>query len=113
MRPLDEMQVVTVGDRQRGSENPAIARIELMMQAMEQGVNNTTKPVLTTAEAAAMISVSTKRFTNILYEEKARLGRFPDFVCDAGGILQRRIIRDELIAWLKQTRRSCKRKGTR
>ena len=59
------------------------------------------KPLLTLQEAAEFLSVSPKRLTNILYEEKARRGKFPEFVCDAGGILQRRFIKDSLIDWAK------------
>ena len=63
------------------------------------------KPILMMAEAAELLGVSLKRLNNILYEEKARLGRLPDFVCDAGGILSRRVIKDELIEWIKRTRK--------
>ena len=62
------------------------------------------KPILTMAEAAEMLGMSRKRFENIIYEERVRLGRMPDFVCDAGGKIQRRIIRDELIEWVKMRR---------
>jgi hypothetical protein len=66
------------------------------------------KPILTHHEAAEFLGVSQKRLNNILYEWKARFGRFPDFVCDAGGILQRRFIRDALIEWVKNAK---KRRG--
>jgi len=79
----------------------AIATRDIMRQLLVF-----TKPVLTMDEGAALLDVSTKRFSNILYEEKARLGHFPDFVCDAGGVITRRVIRDELIEWVKRSRRS-------
>ena len=59
------------------------------------------KPLLTIEDAAAMLSLSPKRFENIICEERARLGRTPDFVVDAGGRIQRRVLRDELVAWAK------------
>ena len=63
------------------------------------------KPVISMSEAADLMGVSTKRLSNILYEEKARLGRLPNFVCDAGGTIQRRIITDELLKWLSRRKR--------
>lgn len=62
---------------------------------------DTFSPILTIREAAGMLGVSTKRLQNIIAEEKGRLGRLPDFVCDAGGKMRRRIVRDQLIEWLK------------
>ena len=59
------------------------------------------KPIWTIEEAAQMLSLSKKRLEDIIYEEKVRLGRLPDFVCDAGGKIQRRIIRDEFLEWVK------------
>lgn len=59
------------------------------------------KPILTIAEAARMLDVSKKRMEDIIFEEKTKLGRLPDFVCNAGGKIQRRIIRDEFLAWVK------------
>jgi len=63
------------------------------------------KPILTIDEAAELIGVTPKRFTNIIYEEKARLGHIPDFVCDAGGVIRQRILRDPLFDWIKRRRR--------
>lgn len=48
-----------------------------------------------------MLGVSQKRLANIIVEEKARLGRPPDFVCDAGGKMRMRILRDELLEWMR------------
>jgi hypothetical protein len=62
------------------------------------------QPILTVVEAARVLGVSRKRLENIIFEEKSRLGRMPDFVCDAGGKIQRRILRDELIEWAKAKR---------
>ncbi len=59
------------------------------------------KPLLTCHEAAAFLSLSEKRFENIICEERARLGRSPDFIVDAGGRIQRRVLRDELLVWAK------------
>jgi hypothetical protein len=58
-------------------------------------------PILTIIEAAEMLGISQKRMQNIIAEEKTRLGRLPEFVCDAGGKMRRRIIKDQLIEWLK------------
>jgi hypothetical protein len=60
------------------------------------------KPILLVSEAAALLGISIKRFKNIIYEEKARLGRLPDFVCDANGVIQQRIITDDFLKWVKQ-----------
>jgi hypothetical protein len=62
------------------------------------------KPVLTIAEAARLIGMSKKRLESIIYEEKTRSGRLPDFVCDAGGKIQRRILADGLMEWVKSRR---------
>ena len=59
------------------------------------------RPVLAVGDAARMLGVSRKRLENLIYEEKARLGRMPDFVCDAGGRMKRRILRDELLEWMR------------
>ena len=59
------------------------------------------KPILTIAEAARLLGVSRKRLANMVAEEKAWLGRLPDFVCDAGGRMARRVLRDELLEWAK------------
>ena len=80
----------------------------LVAQAISKsagGLDLSTKPLLRVSEAASVLGVSTKRLTNILYEEKARLGRFPDFVCDAGGTIQRRIITEELLKWARRSKR--------
>jgi hypothetical protein len=62
------------------------------------------KPILTIDEAATMLGLSRKRLETIIYEEKVRLGRLPDFVCDAGGKIQRRIVTDEFLVWVKSRR---------
>ena len=48
--------------------------------------------------------MSKKRLENLIADEKGRLGRRPDFVCDAGGRMQRRILRDAFIEWIKARR---------
>ena len=63
------------------------------------------KPVMPISEAAELLGLSAKRFTNIVYEEKKRLGRLPDFICDANGTMQRRVIKDELLKWAKKRKR--------
>lgn len=62
------------------------------------------KPILTVDEAAKLLGMSRKRLEDIIYEEKTRLGRLPDFVCDAGGKIQRRILTDGLMEWVKSRR---------
>lgn len=57
--------------------------------------------ILTIAGAAQMLGVSQKRFANMISEEKKRLGRAPDFVCDAAGKMRMRILRDELMEWMR------------
>lgn len=59
------------------------------------------KPLLTLEEAASMLSLSPKRFKNIICEERARLGRSPDFLCDANGRICCRVLRDELLEWAR------------
>ena len=59
------------------------------------------KPILTLGEAAGMLGVGKKRLANVISEEKARLGRPPDFVCDAGGRMGMRVLRDELLEWAR------------
>ena len=59
------------------------------------------KPLLTVEEAASMLSLSPKRFKNIICEERARLGRSPDFLCDANGRICCRVLRDELLEWAR------------
>ena len=59
------------------------------------------KPIMTIAEAARLLGVSRKRLANLIAEQKARLGQLPAFVCDAGGRMARRVLRDELLEWAK------------
>ena len=47
--------------------------------------NCATKPFLTMKEAAYLIDVKEKTLRNIISDEKRRLGRLPDFVCNASG----------------------------
>ena len=63
------------------------------------------KPILTTAEAARLIRVSPKTMTNIISRERVELGRLPDFVCNASGKIGTRIMRDELMKWIKSSKR--------
>jgi len=84
---------------------------------MGRGVNGNgvaaLKPLLTQEEAAKLLGVSLKRFTNILYIEKSKSGSLPDFICDAGGALGRRVITDELLDWVKRTSWRPRRKRSR
>ena len=73
----------------------------LLPEMVAKGHGEPFSPVLTISEAAGMLGISQKRMQNLIAEEKARLGRLPDFVCDGGGRMRRRIIRDQLIEWLK------------
>ena len=63
------------------------------------------KPILTTDEAARLIGVSPKTMTNIISRERVELGRLPDFVCNASGKIGTRIMRDELMKWIKSNKR--------
>ena len=62
------------------------------------------KPILTIDEAARMLGVGKKRLANMISEEKVRLGRLPDYVCDAEGRMRRRILRDGFLEWVKARR---------
>jgi hypothetical protein len=62
------------------------------------------KAIMTISEAARLLGVSKKRMEGIIYQEKGRLGRLPDFVGDAGGKIQRRVLADELMEWVKSRR---------
>lgn len=66
-----------------------------------QSRSQSLEPILTIGGAARMLGMSQKRFANLISEEKGRLGRMPDFVCDAGGRMRKRILRDELLEWAK------------
>ena len=59
------------------------------------------KPILTIDEAAKLLGMSRKRLANLIAAEKGRHGRLPDFMCDAGGRMPRRVLRDELLEWAK------------
>ena len=59
------------------------------------------EPILTIGGAAQMLGISQKRLANIIAEEKLRIGHPPDFVCDAGGKMRMRILRDELLEWMR------------
>jgi hypothetical protein len=63
------------------------------------------KPIMTIDEAARFLGVSQKRLANMISEEKARLGRLPDFVCNAESRMRRRILRDELLDWVRARRK--------
>ena len=62
------------------------------------------KPIMTIEAAARLLGMSKKRLEDIIYEEKARLGHLPDYVCDAGGKIQRRVLAAELMEWVKSRR---------
>jgi hypothetical protein len=63
------------------------------------------EPILTLGAAARALGMSRKRLSNLITDEKARLGKLPDFVCDASGKMRRRIDGDELVAWVRSRRR--------
>ena len=89
-------------------------RAQLMeIKAMLTQIKAASKPILSVAEAADFLSVSPRRFANIIASEKRRLGRVPDFICDAGGVLSMRVLRDPLLDWAKRTRRKSNRSGGR
>ena len=109
--PLIEIHEASQGDSETTNDRlfAAADRTQLMeIKAMVTKLLETSKPILTVKEAAEMLSISPKRLKNIIYQEKTRLGNLPDFVCDASGILGRRILRDPLLDWVKRRRR----KGT-
>lgn len=85
-----------------------VATIRQLLQEGEAG--RFQKPLLTIEDAAAMLSLSPKRFENIICEERAKLGRTPDFIVDADGRIQRRVLRDELLAWARGRRRASGRR---
>lgn len=68
------------------------------------------KPLLTIDDAAAMLSLSPKRLENIICLERKRLGRSPDFLCDGGGRIQRRVLRDELLSWARRRGKNDRRR---
>lgn len=70
------------------------------------------KPLLTLEEAASMLSISPKRLNNIIGEERTRLGRSPDFLCDANGRIRCRVLRDELLEWAKGRNRKTGKLGS-
>lgn len=78
----------------------------LVRSQIDQQRERYAKPLLLMSEAAEILGVSTKRFMNIIQAEKTRLGRLPDFVCDAGGIIQRRIVKDRLLKWAERCKKS-------
>ena len=86
----------------------------LEIKAMVAQLLAAAKPILTPDEAAALLSVSPKRFANIIYEERKRLGgKLPDFVCDADGVLSRRILRDPLMEWVRRPGRGRRSRARR
>jgi hypothetical protein len=80
-----------------------LAELRLLRDRISEGVAFQ-KPILTLDEASRMLGVSRKRMENIIHEENARLGRMPDFVCDARGTIRRHVLRDEFIEWAKARR---------
>ncbi len=103
----DVPQGDAITDANRGDMFGPSDRVQLIeMKAMLTQIQATSKPILSIEEAAELIAVSPKRMNNIIYQEKKRLGgRLPDFVCDAGGVLSKRIIRDQLIGWVQNRKR--------
>jgi hypothetical protein len=68
------------------------------------------KPLLTLEEAAKTLGISLKRWNNIICDERKRLGRSPDFLCDAGGVIGRRVIRDKLLTWASRRGKNDRRR---
>lgn len=87
----------------------AVCSIDRMLQQDDSG--RFQKPLLTLDEAASMLSLSPKRFKNIICEERVRLGRSPDFLCDANGRICCRVLRDELLDWVKGRNRKSVKTG--
>jgi len=86
----------------------AVIKITRLLSEVDLG--RFQKPLLTIEEAAAMLSMSKKRFENIICQERARLGRSPDFIVDAGGRMSRRVLRDELIVWARRRGKNDRRR---
>lgn len=106
------------GEADSGGGEPRPAdfdRAQIMeIKAMVAQLLAASKPILTPDEAAELLSVSPKRFSNIIYEERKRLdGKLPDFVCDADGVLSRRILRDPLMEWVRRPGRRGRRSRAR
>ena len=57
-----------------------------------------------------MLSISTKRLENIICEMRKQFGKSPSFIVDAGGRIQRKVLREELINWVKQRGKGDRRK---
>jgi hypothetical protein len=86
----------------------AVVKITRLLSEVDLG--RFQKPLLTIEEASSLLSLSRKRFENIICQERARLGRSPDFIVDAGGRMSRRVLRDELIAWARRRGKNDRRR---
>ena len=93
-------------------ENVFVGRdIRAQIDNLEQQLQAAThlhKPILTTCEAAELLAISEKRFRNIISEEKKRLNKNPDFVCNASGRISMRINTSKLLEWVNSEQ---KRRG--
>ena len=86
------------------------AVVKITQLLTEADLGRYQKPLLTIEEAASLLSVSRKRLENIICQERAQLGRSPDFIVDAGGRISRRVLKDELIAWAKRRGKNDRRR---
>ena len=89
-------------DQEEGRRWAFLQGAVISITRMLQDADRFQKPLMTMDEAAALLSISQKRFWNIVYLERARLGRFPDWIVDGGGTIQRRVVRDGLLSWAKR-----------
>ncbi len=103
VRPAPCQEDGTGGDT-TNSEQETLDRILGFIEKMNI-MKEINKPILSVKEAAVLLSVSPKRMSNIISQERQRLGRMPDFVCDAGGVLSNRILRDQLLDWARNRAR--------
>lgn len=99
---LSSTPVATVGAESYADRFVALENAITSITTLLRESDRFQKPLLTMDEAAALLTVSVKRLTNIMYQERARLGRFPDWIVDGGGTIQRRVVRDGLLSWAKR-----------
>jgi hypothetical protein len=57
------------------------------------------KEVMSIEEAANWLGITKKHFQNTISAYKRKHKKLPDFVCDGGGQLGRRVVKEKLVAW--------------
>ena len=75
-------QLNRIADQDEGRRWDFLQGAVVSITRMLQEADRFQKPLMTMDEAAELLSISQKRFTNIVYLERARLGRFPDWIVD-------------------------------